>query len=64
MEQTQPFKAEAHKLIDSLPEGADWSDLLYEIYVRQEIERGIADLEAGRYQEHEEVKAKFGISPR
>jgi hypothetical protein len=28
----------AHELIDSMPPDAPWKDILYEIYVRQEIE--------------------------
>lgn len=41
-------KSEAHDLIDRLPPGATWDDLMHEIYVREAIERGIADSDAGR----------------
>ncbi|HEY3874654.1 MAG TPA: hypothetical protein VGM92_04205 [Candidatus Kapabacteria bacterium] len=53
------IKEEAKRLIDSLPENSSWSDLMYEIYVRREIEAGVADLDAGRYQSHEAVKQLF-----
>jgi hypothetical protein len=42
------IKQEAHRLIEQLPETATWDDLMYEIYVRQAIEAGLADSEAGR----------------
>jgi predicted CopG family antitoxin len=53
------IKEEARRLIDSLPENSSWSDLMYEIYVRREIEIGVADLDAGRYKSHEDVKQFF-----
>ena len=53
------IKEEAKRLIDSLPENSSWSDLMYEIYVRREIEAGVADLDAGRYKSHEDVKQLF-----
>ena len=56
------IKEEAKRLIDSLPENSTWSDLMYEIYVRREIEAGVADLDAGRFKSHEEVKQLFAAS--
>jgi predicted transcriptional regulator len=55
-------KQEARRLIDNLPENATWDDLMYEIYVRQVIEAGLADSEAGRTLDVKEVRAKFGLS--
>ena len=52
-------KREALRLIEQLPEHASWDDLMYEIYVRQAIELGLADAEAGRVVSHEEVVARF-----
>jgi len=60
--QTLTVKDEARRLVESLPEDSTWSDVMYEIYVRQEIEKGIADIEAGRFKDHEEVKKIFGIA--
>lgn len=51
----------AHKLIDSLPDGATWKDLLYEIYVRQEIELGLLDSLNGDVESIDSVKGEFGI---
>lgn len=58
---TITIKEEARKLIDNLPEESTWSDLMYEIYVRREIELGLADIDAGRTVEMDEVKKIFGI---
>jgi len=54
-------KQEARRLVDNLPENATWDDLMYEIYVRQAIEAGMADSEAGRTLDVKEVRAKFGL---
>ena len=55
-------KQAARRLVDNLPENATWDDLMYEIYVRQAIEAGLADSEAGRTLDVKEVRAKFGLS--
>lgn len=54
-------KSEAHKLIDCLPENATWDDLMHEIYVREAIERGLADSRAGRTTGVQEVRSKYGL---
>jgi hypothetical protein len=56
------IKDEAHKLIDRLPQNCTWDDLIHEIYVREVIERGLADSEAGRTTDVEEVRKKYGLS--
>jgi hypothetical protein len=55
-------KEDAHKLVDRLPDNATWDDLMHEIYVREVIERGLADSRAGRTSSVQEVRAKFGLS--
>jgi predicted transcriptional regulator len=55
------FKDEAHKLVDSLPETADWDELIYHAVVRREIEAGLADSAAGRVTPAEEVLREFGL---
>jgi hypothetical protein len=57
------IKEEARRLIDRLPADASWDDLMYEIYVRQSIERGLADSQAGRTISLEDVRARFGLLP-
>lgn len=54
-------KDEARRLIDKLPENVTWDDVMHEIYVRQAIENGLADSEAGRVTGVEEVRAKLGL---
>ena len=54
-------KVAAHELVDRLPDNATWDDLVYEMVARREIERGIADSEAGRTTPVEGVLEEFGI---
>jgi predicted transcriptional regulator len=55
-------KEEAHRMVDRLPESATWDDLMHEIYVREAIERGLADSRAGRTAGVAEVRAKYGLT--
>jgi len=59
--ETKNIKEEARRLIDKLPENSTWDDLMYEIYVRQAVESGLSDSQAGRVFSVEEVRAKFGL---
>jgi len=43
-------------ILDQPPENSTWDDLMHEIYVRQSIEKGLADSEAGRTTSVEEVR--------
>ncbi len=61
--ETTSIKETAHTLVDSLPQNATWKDLLYEIYVRQEIELGLADSITKHTQPAEEVRKEFGLEP-
>jgi predicted transcriptional regulator len=58
---TVNIKEEAMRLIERLPEDMTWEDLMHEIYVRQSIEAGLADSEAGRVTDVAEVRSKFGL---
>ena len=55
------IKREAQRLVDQLPEHASWDDLMYEIYVRQGVDRGIADADAGRVVSHDEAERRLGL---
>lgn len=59
---TVSVKEEARRLIEKLPDGATWDDLMHEIYVRQAIEAGLADMEAGRVKDVDQVRAEFGLT--
>ena len=56
------IKDQARELVDKLPENSTWDDLIHEIYVRQAIETGLADSQAGRTTDVEQVRAEFGLS--
>ena len=60
---TATIKDEARRLVDRLPVGATWDDLQYEIYVRQAIEAGLADSDAGRVEDVADVRRSFGLAP-
>ena len=57
----QNVKEEARRLVENLPEDVTWDDLMYQIYVRQTIEAGLADSEANRVTEVEKVREEFGL---
>lgn len=58
---TPTVKEEAERLIEGLPDDATWDDLMQKIYVRQAIEAGLEDSEAGRTMDVKEVRKKFGL---
>lgn len=58
---TTNVKEEAERLVQDLPEDATWDDLMQRIYVRQGIEAGLEDSEAGRTVDVKEVRKKFGL---
>lgn len=53
------IRTEAKRLVENLPTGASWDDLMYEIYVRQAVELGLADADAGRTMDHETAVARI-----
>ena len=54
-------KEAMHKLVDQLPAGATWDDLMQEIYVRAAIENGLDDSESGRTKDVSEIRRKYGL---
>jgi hypothetical protein len=55
------IREEAMRLIERLPDDMTWEDLMYEIYVRQSIQPGLADSEAGRVMHVADVRSEFGL---
>ena len=55
-------KKAAAQLVRELPESAGWNDLIHEILVSQKIDKGIADIEAGRTHTHASVRGEFGLA--
>jgi predicted transcriptional regulator len=52
-------KDEVRQLLDRLPEEASLEDIQYHIYVRQKIQSGLDDVEAGRVLSEEEVEKRL-----
>jgi predicted transcriptional regulator len=46
-------------LVQQMPEESTLSDILYELYVRHEIEEGLRDIDEGRTIPHEEVMKRL-----
>ncbi|MDC8015718.1 hypothetical protein [Tahibacter soli] len=54
-----PFKQEAHKLIDQLPDDASWSDLAERVRFLAEVEDGVKEADRREFASAEEIRAMF-----
>ncbi|WP_058557932.1 hypothetical protein [Thiohalocapsa sp. ML1] len=54
-------KEDAHQLVEQLPAGATWEDLMREIYVRAAIEKGLEDSRFGRTKDVAEIRRKYDL---
>jgi hypothetical protein len=52
-------KAAVRDLLDRLPDDCTIEDVLYHLYVLQQVERGRQDVAAGRVLSHEQVAAEL-----
>jgi predicted transcriptional regulator len=52
-------KETVRRLLDDLPDNASLEDIQYHIYVREKIERGLRDVEAGRVVDQNEAKRRM-----
>jgi predicted transcriptional regulator len=52
-------KQEVQQLLSQLPENVSFDDIQYHIYVRQKINRGIEDIEAGNTIAEEEFDERM-----
>lgn len=57
------IKEAAYEIVRALPDEATWQDLMYKIYLREELDTAEADFQAGRVVSHEDVKKEFGLFP-
>jgi predicted transcriptional regulator len=49
-------KQAALRIIESMPDDASLEDIMYELYFRQRVDRGLRELEEGHTVSHEEVQ--------
>ena len=52
-------KAQVQEILETLPEDASLEDIQYHIYVRQKIQQGLEDVDAGRVISHDEVQRRL-----
>ncbi len=55
----QTAKQAAQQIIDQVSDQASWDDIMYELYVKQKIEKGLKAAEDGRTVTHEEAKKRL-----
>ncbi len=55
----QTAKQAAKQIIDHLPEQASWNDIMYELYVKQKIEKGLNAIEQGHTVSHGEAERRL-----
>ncbi|MEZ6109261.1 MAG: hypothetical protein R3B96_25060 [Pirellulaceae bacterium] len=56
---SNPAKAAAKEVLDSLPDDATWEDVQYHLYVRQQITAGLEDEAAGRLIDTDEMRRRL-----
>jgi predicted transcriptional regulator len=52
-------KEEVLRLIQSLPDDCTLEQIQYQLYLREKVQEGLADIEAGRVVSHEEAKRRI-----
>lgn len=55
----QTTKQQAQELIEQLPDHVTLNDIMYELYVKQKIERGMQASREGRIVSHDDVKKRY-----
>ncbi len=53
------LKDQLHDMANRLPESATWQDVMYAIYVRAEVERGLDDVRHGQIASDEQVSSIY-----
>jgi predicted transcriptional regulator len=57
---TRTPKQAARRLVERLDDDASFEDIQYELYVVQQIERGLREVEEGKTVTHEEARRRLG----
>ncbi|MDT3778489.1 hypothetical protein PJI16_13060 [Nitrospira sp. MA-1] len=52
-------KEAAREVLERLSDQVTWNDIMYELYVKQKLETGLADIEVGRTVPHQQLKAEI-----
>lgn len=52
-------KEEVIQLIEKMPDDCTVEDILYELYLKQKVDKGLQDIKEGRVVKHEEVKQRM-----
>lgn len=52
-------KKEAIKIVNNLPEDATWEDLIYQIYVKEKVEKSIKEVDEGNVLSHDQAKKRL-----
>jgi predicted transcriptional regulator len=52
-------KEQVQKILEVLPDDASLEDIQYHIYVRQKVDQGFGDADAGRVVSHEEAMRRL-----
>jgi predicted transcriptional regulator len=59
MKPMETAKEQVQQILHMLPEDASLEDIQYHIYVRQKIQQGVDDAEAGRTVSHADVQQRL-----
>ena len=52
-------KDDVRRMLDELPDDVTYEDIQYQLYVRQKIDQGTAEIERGEGIPHEEARRLF-----
>jgi len=55
----QTAKQAAKQIIDHVSDQATWDDIMYELYVKQKIEKGLKAIDEGRVLTSEDAKRRL-----
>lgn len=55
----QTAKQAAKQIIDHVSDQATWDDIMYELYVKQKIEKGLSAIEEGRVISNGDAKKRL-----
>ena len=54
-----PAKEEVKRILEEVPDDASLEDIQYHIYVRQKVDRAMAQIDAGQTVADEQAEARF-----